>query len=171
MTATTEVKIFKSPKKVNKALAKEFYKLTLNSNQPRFHVVLSGGSSPLKLFDRISEKFADKIDWERIHLWWGDERCVPPDNEASNFYQAKNHLISKIAIPEENIHRIKGENNPAEEAKRYADEIGQYINFRGDNPVFDIIILGLGEDGHTASIFPDQLELFEEDNFNRSCIK
>ena len=163
MATSTEVKIYKNPKKVYKALAKEFYKLTLSSTQPRFDLLLSGGNSPLGLFDRISEKFADKINWNRIHFWWGDERCVPPENTASNFYHAKERLISKISIPEENIHRIKGEENPEMEAERYADEIKQNLKYRGDNPVFDIVILGLGEDGHTASIFPDQLELFEEE--------
>ena len=84
MSAITEVKIYKSPKKVNKALAKEFHNMTLNSKQPRFDLALSGGNSPLGLFDRIAEKYVDKINWDRIHLWWGDERCVSPDNNASN---------------------------------------------------------------------------------------
>lgn len=163
MIPSTEVKIFKNPKKVYKALAKEFYKLTLNSTQPRFDVVLSGGNSPIGLFNRITEKYADKINWKRIHLWWGDERCVPPENEASNFFHANKHFISQVAIPAENIHRIKGEEDPEKEALRYADEIFANLNQRGENPVFDVIILGLGDDGHTASIFPDQLELFEEE--------
>ena len=163
MAANTEVKIYKSPKKVYKALAKEFYNLTQSTNQSRFDLALSGGNSPLGLFDRIVEKYADKINWDRIHLWWGDERCVSPDNKASNFFHAKEHLISKIPIPEENIHRIKGEEDPEKEAERYSDEIINNLNYRGENPVFDIVILGLGEDGHTASIFPDQLELFEDE--------
>ncbi len=163
MATSTEVKIFESPKKVYKALAKEFYKLTLSSKQPRFDLVLSGGNSPLALFDRISEKYSDKINWKRIHLWWGDERCVQPDNDASNFFHANEHLISKVSIPVENIHRIKGEEDPQKEAERYSGEIKKNLNYRGDNPVFDIVILGLGEDGHTASIFPDQLELFEDE--------
>lgn len=163
MATVTEVKIYKSPKKVYKALAKEFYKITLSSKQSRFNVVLSGGSSPLGLFDRIADKFADKINWERIHLWWGDERCVSPENNASNFFHSKEHLISKVSIPEENIHRIRGEEDPEEEAERYSNEIMENINYRGEDPVFDIVILGIGEDGHTASIFPDQLELFEEE--------
>jgi 6-phosphogluconolactonase len=163
MTAITEVKIYKSPKKVYKALAKEFYKITFSSKQARFNLALSGGNSPLGLFDRIVEKFTDKINWERIHLWWGDERCVDPDNNASNYFHAKEHLISKVSIPEENIHRIRGEEDPEKEAERYSNEIMQNLNYRGENPVFDIIILGIGEDGHTASIFPDQLELFEDE--------
>lgn len=163
MATTTEVKIYTSPKKVYKALAKEIYNLTLSSKQPRFDIVLSGGNSPIELFKRVNKKYADIISWERIHFWWGDERCVSPESEYSNFKSANEYLLSKIDIPRENIHRIKGENNPEDEAIRYATEIERNVIYRGENPVFDLVILGLGEDGHTASIFPDQLELFEEE--------
>ncbi len=163
MPYSTEVKIFSDTKQVVKALAKEIYKLTKSSVQESFHILLSGGKTPNDLFKRIAKKYADEIEWERIHLWWGDERCVLPDNNESNFKQAFDYLISQISIPETNIHRIKGENNPEEEAKRYAEEIKENLNFRGENPVFDLVLLGLGEDGHTASIFPDELELFEDE--------
>ena len=163
MAASTEVKIFDNEKGVIKALAKEIYKLTLNSNQPRFDIALSGGNSPALLFKRIVKKYSETISWDRIHFWWGDERCVPPDNENSNFKMANDLLFSGISIPQGNIHRIKGEKNPVEEAARYTKEIKKNLNHRGENPVFDLVILGLGEDGHTASIFPDQLELFEEE--------
>lgn len=163
MAVSTEVKIFADTKDVVKGLAKEIYKLTKSSGQERFNIVLSGGNTPTELFKRINKKYAYSIDWERIHLWWGDERCVEPDNVNSNFKQAYDFLISHILIPDENIHRIKGENNPEEEALRYAAEINKNLNFRGENPVFDLVLLGLGEDGHTASIFPDELELFEDE--------
>ena len=162
MAATTEVKIYDTPKNVIKRLAKEIYKLTVNSTQPQFHIVLSGGNSPIALFKRIRKKYAERIDWQRIHFWWGDERCVAPDDEQSNFKSANDNLLSHISIPTENIQRIKGENDPASEVKRYEAEIRKNIHFRGEDPVFDLIILGLGDDGHTASIFPGQLELFEE---------
>ncbi len=164
MSYSTEVKTYADSKNVVKALAKEFYKLTKSSVQERFNILLSGGNTPTELFKRINKKYAYSIDWERIHLWWGDERCVEPDNVNSNFKQAYDFLISNILIPDENIHRIKGENNPEEEAIRYADEIKNNVNFRGENPVFDLVLLGLGEDGHTASIVPDELELFEDES-------
>lgn len=167
MATTTEVKIYDNQKDVCKALAKEIYKLTLNSSQPRFDILLSGGQTPAKLFKRIAKKYSGTIDWERIHFWWGDERCVSPDNENSNFKMVNDLLISKISIPQGNIHRIKGENEAENEVKRYTKEIEKNLNYRGENPVFDIVILGLGEDGHTASIFPDQIELFEEE---RICV-
>jgi 6-phosphogluconolactonase len=163
MSFTTEVKIYHDQKEVVKALAKAIYKLSKSSEQHRFNILLSGGNSPTELFKRLAKKYAETIEWERIHLWWGDERCVSPENENSNFKQANDFLITQVAIPVENIHRIKGENNPDDEAIRYAEEIKQNLNFRGDNPVFDLVLLGLGEDGHTASIFPDELELFEDE--------
>lgn len=162
MTVSTEVKIFSNQKQVVKALAKEIFKLTKSSSQDRFNIVLSGGNSPTELFKKITKKYADAINWERIHFWWGDERCVSPDNENSNYKLAHDFMLSQIPIPSENIHRIKGENHPEEEAIRYANEIKENLNYRGENPVFDLVILGLGEDGHTASIFPDELEMFED---------
>ena len=163
MAISTEVKIYSDQKKVVKVLAKEIFILTKSSVQERFNILLSGGNTPSELFRRMTKKYADIIDWERIHFWWGDERCVSPENENSNYKQAYDFLLSQISIPSENIHRIKGENNPEEEAIRYAAEIKDNLNYRGENPVFDLVLLGLGEDGHTASIFPDELELFEDE--------
>lgn len=163
METFTEVKIFPKPKNVYKAIAKEIIRMVQNSNQEVFDIALSGGNSPKGLFKKISKKYADRIPWERIHLWWGDERCVPPTDEQSNYKMTVDYLISNISIPEENIHRIKGEEDPKQEAIRYSNEMEKRLNSRGKDPVFDLIILGLGDDGHTASIFPDQLELFEDE--------
>jgi 6-phosphogluconolactonase len=162
MTNSTEVRIFPKPKKVCKAVAKEILKLTRDSLQPRFNIALSGGKTPEKLFSVLVEKYRDTIPWERIHLWWGDERCVPPEDQNSNFKTTHDILISNIPIPPENIHRIKGEEAPEAEVTRYAAEITKNLNHRKNKPVFDLIILGMGEDGHTASIFPGQLQLFNE---------
>ncbi len=161
MTANTEVKIFENAKKVYKAVAKEILRITLESNQQRFNIALSGGNTPKKLFLILGKKYKDEIPWERIHFWWGDERCVPPGDDESNFKMTKESLFSRINVPDENIHRIKGESNPEEEAIRYAKEIEENLNSREGNPVFDLVILGLGDDGHTASIFPDQMELLD----------
>ena len=163
MTVSTEVKIFAKPKKVAKRVAKQLFKITQRSSQPRFDIVLSGGSTPKKLFKALIEKHKDTIPWERIHFWWGDERCVPPDDENSNFKMASDILFSQVDIPKKNIHRIKGENNPQEEAIRYSEEITENLNLREGVPVFDLIILGMGDDGHTASIFPGQLGLLEKE--------
>ncbi|WP_372931995.1 6-phosphogluconolactonase [Mariniphaga sediminis] len=167
MATTTEVKIFPTPKKVCKAVAHEIQKLTHGSSQSRFDIALSGGKTPKKLFEILVKKYKDSIPWERIHFWWGDERCVSPNSDESNFKMASDILFQYVGIPSKNIHRIKGENPPEEEATRYAAEIDKNLNHRGESPVFDLILLGLGDDGHTASIFPDQLEIFEE---SRNCV-
>ena len=119
-----EVKIFPKPKKVCKTIAKEILKLTLDSQQSRFDIALSGGSTPKKLFKVLASGFSEAIPWNRIHFWWGDERCVSPDDDNSNYKQANDLLFSKISIPPENIHRIKGENTPENEVVRYAKDIG-----------------------------------------------
>jgi 6-phosphogluconolactonase len=164
MGAVTEVRIFSTPKDVYNAIAQEILKVTKNSTQKIFDIALSGGNSPKGLFEFMSKKFANEIPWERIHFWWGDERCVSPESDESNYKMAEELLLSKISIPQDNIHRIRGEEDPEKEAIRYSKEMESTLNSRGEDPVFDIILLGLGEDGHTASIFPDQLELFEDEN-------
>ncbi len=164
MESNTEVRIFETPKKVYKAISKEIIKHAQKSNQPRFDIALSGGNSTKGLFKKMSKKYADKIPWERIHLWWGDERCVSPHDEESNYKMTVDYLLSRINIPKENIHRIRGEKNPDEEAVRYSEEIASNLNQRGNIPVFDLIILGMGNDGHTASVFPNQMELLNDEN-------
>jgi 6-phosphogluconolactonase len=115
----------------------------------RFTVALAGGSTPRQLFSLLAEK---KLDWEGVHFFWGDERCVPPDAADSNFRMADESLLSHASIPEENIHRIHGE-LPAEKAAiEYKDELHRFFGYQ--TPRFDLILLGLGDDGHTASLFP-----------------
>ena len=117
-------------------------------------VALSGGSTPRLLLSVLGDHFSRKVSWDYAHFFWGDERCVPPYDPESNFGMTNKMLLSKISIPGSNIHRINGESDPDREVKRYSGEINNYCRIRNNLPVFDIIILGLGEDGHTASIFP-----------------
>lgn len=159
MVPKVEVIISGSPKKVAKAVAKAFIRMIQKSGQHRFDIALSGGSTPQKLFRRIAEKYKDTIDWNRIHFWWGDERCVPPGSIESNYRMAYETLISQLPVNPDHIHRIRGEEDPDTEAERYSQEITRHLNSREDWPVFDLVILGMGEDGHTASIFPGQMEL------------
>ncbi len=121
------------------------------------HVALSGGSTPKLLF-RILAKEQD-VDWSKVHLYWGDERCVAPDDVESNYKMTKDLLLDRISMPVENIHRIRGEADPEEEAQRYAQLVQDQLPITNGLPVFDLIILGMGGDGHTASIFPHQMEL------------
>ncbi len=128
--------------------------------KPKVTIALSGGSTPKLLFRVLSEQYADTIDWPAVHLFWGDERCVSPDNAESNFGMTRDLLLQKVDLPRANIHRIHGEANPQSEASRYSEEIKTWVAPGPDGlPRFDLIILGMGSDGHTASIFPHQMEL------------
>lgn len=126
-----------------------------------FHLALSGGKTPSLLFSRLAEKYPNIVPWQKIHFWWGDERMVAPDDPGSNFGVVNELLFSKIKLFQSQIHRIKGENDPTAEVKRYGVEIKTLVPTQNNWPVFDLIMLGLGDDGHTASIFPDQMQLLE----------
>jgi 6-phosphogluconolactonase len=121
----------------------------------RFSVALSGGSTPRRLFALLAdpaEPFRDRIDWRGVHLFWGDERHVPPDHPESNFRMAREALLDRIEIPAENVHRPRGEEpDAARAAALYEDELRAF--FHGA-PRFDLVLLGLGADAHTASLFP-----------------
>ena len=141
------------------------YLATFISSRETVHIALSGGSTPTIVFDELVNNYLNDIDWKGVHLYWGDERCVEPTDNQSNYKMTLTHLISKITIPKENIHRIKGENNPAYEAKRYSEILEVALPKANNIPQFDLVILGMGDDGHTASIFPQQIELwFSEEN-------
>ena len=119
----------------------------------RFTLALSGGSTPRTLYTLLAaEPFRSQIDWDKIEFYWGDERTVPPDHPDSNFRMAQEALLSKVPVPEEHVHRIMAELPPEETAKEYACEIT--ANLLRDSLHFDCILLGLGPDGHTASLFP-----------------
>jgi len=127
----------------------------------RATIALSGGSTPKLLFRHLADLYRDRIDWSKVHFFWGDERCVPPDHEESNYGMTRELLLQYIAIPEGNVHRIRGEADPGEEAQRYGEVIQEFVPKANGRPAFDLMILGMGDDGHTASIFPDQLELLK----------
>lgn len=118
-----------------------------------FHWVLAGGSTPIGVYQSLAEKpIRDRIAWEKVHLWWGDERIVPPTHADSNFRMAEENLIRHVSIPSKNIHRMLGELTVEEAARVYEKELKDH--FGEKLPRFDLILLGMGEDGHTASLFP-----------------
>ncbi len=124
-----------------------------------FHLALSGGSTPKLLFDALAQQYAQSIDWSKVHLYWGDERCVPPTDGESNYGMTDDRLLQFIDIPTENVHRMRGEDPPMIEAQRYGQLLIDHLPLKGGLPIFDMIILGMGADGHTASIFPHQIDL------------
>ncbi|WP_405414244.1 6-phosphogluconolactonase [Maribacter sp. Asnod1-A12] len=153
-----EVKVYQNKTKVAEEFSK--YLIHKSGTQKSFHIALSGGSTPKIVFDVLAEEFANDVDWSAIHLYWGDERCVAPNDAESNYKMTVDHLISKVDIPEENIHRIKGEIDPKEEAKLYGDLLDKELPKELGLPQFDLVILGMGDDGHTASIFPHEINLW-----------
>ena len=125
-------------------------------------MVLSGGRTPIPLFTLLAREA--NIDWERVHLFWGDERCVPSDHPDSNFAMAHETLISRVSIPQENIHRVITQGyTPEKAAASYENQLKKF--FGSDMPSFDIILLGMGNDGHTASLFPGDVALDEKERW------
>ncbi|WP_070965845.1 6-phosphogluconolactonase [Vibrio sonorensis] len=156
-----ENRIFQTANEVVISLADDFKALS-ELNRP-VHISLSGGSTPKMLFKLLAtEAYATSVQWQNLHFWWGDERCVAPDDAESNYGEANALLFSQIRIPAENIHRIRGEENPENEVIRFANEMADVIPSQNNTPVFDWILLGVGADGHTASLFPNQTDYDDE---------
>jgi len=154
-------KIFQTAQHVVESLADDMQALS-EQNRP-VHISLSGGSTPKMLFKLLAQApYAQNIQWHNLHFWWGDERCVAPDDAESNYGEANALLFGQVNIPTENIHRILGENEPKAEAERFAKEMSDVIPCVNGTPVFDWILLGVGADGHTASLFPGQTNYTDE---------
>jgi len=136
----------------------------------RFHIALSGGSTPSLLFSHLSSHYKDKINWEKIHFWWGDERMVPGDDPQSNYGVANQLLLSKLTLSPDHIHPIRGGALSLEETRRYGKEIEEWLSEENGWPRFDLVMLGLGDDGHTASIFPNQIKLMESETITALAI-
>jgi len=159
------IKVFPSSYKLAEKFAEEMIHMIKESakNMKSLTIALSGGSTPELIFTLLGENYAESVPWQFVHFFWGDERCVSPDNTESNYGMTKRALLSRINILSSNIHRIKGEDDPQKEARRYSEEISLFTRKRDGIPVFDLVLLGLGEDGHTASIFPGHPELLDSD--------
>jgi 6-phosphogluconolactonase len=157
----TSIKISESQSELAAGLASELSEIINKAAflKKRLTIALSGGSTPRLLFSVLADKYSEKTDWNFVHFFWGDERCVPPDDPDSNYGMTKSVLLDRINIPKSNVHRIKGESAPEKEALRYSGEIKKIARSGNDLPVFDLVILGLGDDGHTASIFQKNREL------------
>lgn len=131
----------------------------------QYSLALSGGSTPINVFRMLAEEYRTRIPWDCIHFYWGDERCVPPDHPESNYGSARVILFDQLHISDDHIHRIKGEAEPEAEAAHYGSLLTQMLPAGNHFPVFDLVMLGMGDDGHTASIFPDRPDLLTS-NYN-----
>lgn len=124
-----------------------------------FTVALSGGSTPRRLYELLAASpFRERIPWAQTHVFWGDERCVPPDHPDSNYHLARQALLDRVPLLARNVHRILGELEPEQAAAAYRAEL---LTALGDDRRFDLVLLGLGDDGHTASLFPGTAALQE----------
>ncbi len=127
----------------------------------RFAVALSGGTTPRGLYALLgSGQYKDEINWRHAHFFWADERCVPKEHEESNFKTAFDAFLSKVPVPDGNIYRVRGEEEPEKAAEDYEVDMRKFFG-EAALPAFDLIILGVGEDGHTASLFPGSKALEE----------
>ena len=134
--------------------------------QNQFSIVLSGGSTPKGIYQCMAGPlYRNKFRWEKMHFFWGDERWVPPEDQRSNYRMVSEALLTKVNIPSENIHPIQTKNCDLQASARlYEESISDFFKLKkGDFPVFDLILLGIGQDGHTASLFPGNPALLEKD--------
>lgn len=149
---TPEIQVLPAPAAVAAAAAQRFAEAARASTarRGRFHVALAGGTTPRQAYADIAAR--TDIDWSKCEIYWGDERCVPPGDAASNYRAARAALLDAVAIPPHSVHRMRGEAADAEAAAHdYAALLASRL---GTPPVLDLVLLGLGDDGHTASLFP-----------------
>ncbi|HMF27506.1 MAG TPA: 6-phosphogluconolactonase [Candidatus Cybelea sp.] len=154
MTARREMQVFRDPQALARALADLFVSIGRMSMGDRgsFHVALSGGDTPRAAYQLLArEPWCDELSWSDVFIYFGDERCVPPDDEQSNYLMAKHAFLDSVGIPRHNVHRIAGEVDPGHAANEYASLLRTVF---GNAPRLDLVLLGLGRDGHTASLFP-----------------
>ena len=151
-----EIRVFQDLEELSRSAAELFVRQAAQSieGRGRFLVALNGGSTPNRLFQLLATEFHEKVDWGNVHVFWGDERCVPPDDPGSSYGQARKMLLSHVPIPDSNIHRVKGELGPVEASRDYALILKEFSSSELEWPRFDLVYLGMGEDGHTASLFP-----------------
>ncbi len=153
-----EVTVLPSPEALHRQAAEVFSTLAQETirTRGRFAVALSGGSTPGPTYRLLSrEPYRDRIPWVKVHVFWADERCVPPDDPASNYRLAHELLLAHVPVPAGQVHRIPGERGPEAAADAYEETL------RGSRDRLDLILLGLGGDGHTAALFPGSAALDE----------
>jgi 6-phosphogluconolactonase len=159
-TTEPEYVVLLDKEALSRAAAGQFVALAAQRAQGgRFTVALSGGSTPRRLFELLaSDPFRSQVPWARVEVFWGDERCVPPDHPDSNYRMAREALLDHVDLPPQNVHRVRGEWTPDRSADHYQSELERVL---GPDLGFDLILLGMGSDGHTASLFPGSPTLEE----------
>jgi 6-phosphogluconolactonase len=164
MENKTNIVVYDNPDLLAEAAALRF----INSAQAaitlqgRFSIAVAGGNTPKRVYELLaSERYRSRIEWSSVHAFFGDERCVPPDHPDSNYRMVTESLLSQVPIPAVNVHRMRGEGDPALSARLYEEELRVFFAAAAW-PRFDLILLGMGDDGHTASLFPGTAALREK---------
>lgn len=153
MKSKASIQTFENIDELSNSAKHAFIKIANEAIQQRgqFLIALSGGSTPIKLFEKLAQ---ENLNWVRMHFFWADERCVPVGDDENNYGQVKKILFDRIKIPEGNIHRIPSDLRPADAADQYSLTLKKFADIPLDWPRFDLVLLGMGDDGHTASLFP-----------------
>jgi 6-phosphogluconolactonase len=162
-----EVRSYAHLEELSRAAAEETLRCARAAiaKKDRLTLVLAGGSTPRRLYQILAEEYRNQIDWSKVHLFWSDERFVPLTDSECNFAMASQALISRVRIPRENVHRIPVDLAiPEEAANAYESQLREFFKIDAENafPGFDLVLLGVGQDGHTASLFPSTPILREE---------
>jgi 6-phosphogluconolactonase len=162
--AAPQIKVYDDLAGLARATA-EIFVARSQQTQGAFRVALSGGHTPIALHELLAASpYRERVAWERVQFYWGDDRCVPPDDEQSNYRMARETLLDPLGIPAERIHRMRTEAPPQEAADQYQQELRATFNLaEGELPRFDFNLLGMGPDGHTASLFPHTAALLERE--------
>jgi 6-phosphogluconolactonase len=162
-TNKAEIQVLADADALARAAAERFVASAADAMQSsgRFVVALAGGSTPKSLYVLLaSSLYAPRLDWSRVHVFWGDERCVPPDDARSNYHMSHQSLLDRARVPPSNVHRIRGEDDPGSAAASYERELREMFATPDGPPRtvaggrFDLVLLGMGDNGHTASLFP-----------------
>jgi 6-phosphogluconolactonase len=162
--STPNILVFDDAEHVAQGAARRFVELAGQSIAERagFSVALSGGSTPKRIYELLaSDEYRDQVDWQNVHIFFGDERTVPPDHHESNFRMANEAMLSHLPVQETNVHRLNGVGDAAANASDYESEMREYFG-DADWPRLDLVMLGMGDDGHTASLFPETTALDEQ---------
>ena len=150
---------YKTATETASALIERLLELMKDKPSDKFQIAFSGGSTPALMFDLWANEYKDDTDWSRLFVYWVDERCVPPEDSDSNYGLMKKLLLDRVPLSEDQIFRMRGEEDPPQEARRYTKMTMEQMPVINGFPKFDVVLLGAGDDGHTSSIFPGQEEL------------
>lgn len=171
-----EIRVLADVTELNRAAAEEFVRSCDEAVNLRglFAVALAGGATPKGLYSMLAspfDPFRARVRWSETHFFWGDERHVPPNDPDSNFRMVNETMLSRVDIPPANVHRIKTEiGNAAAVASDYEQSLREFFHFdSGELPRFDLVLLGMGADGHTASLFPDPVRTTGESGLVAAC--